>query len=100
MTQSQSQSQFSTCHNKGFHLTFSNGYTISVQFGYGNYCENKYKLNDPDSSECTESPDAEIAYWKGNGDMIEFEESGDTVLGYQSTNDVAIWIDRISKLPE
>jgi len=26
--------------NKGFHLTFQNGYTISVQFGRGNYCMN------------------------------------------------------------
>lgn len=23
----------------GFHITFGNGYTLSVQFGFGNYCE-------------------------------------------------------------
>ena len=27
--------------NKGFSLTFENNLTISVQFGYGNYCENR-----------------------------------------------------------
>ncbi len=27
-------------HNKGFHITFENGWTVSVQFGVGNYCEN------------------------------------------------------------
>ena len=25
---------------KGFHMTFANGKTISVQFGRGNYCDN------------------------------------------------------------
>jgi hypothetical protein len=25
---------------KGFAITFANGYTVSVQFGYANYCDN------------------------------------------------------------
>ncbi len=25
---------------KGFHISFPNGYTMSVQFGPGDYCEN------------------------------------------------------------
>jgi hypothetical protein len=29
-----------TC-GKGFQMTFANGYTISVQFGYTNYCDNR-----------------------------------------------------------
>ena len=34
-------SKFGTMKNKGFHITFNNGLTISVQFGAGNYCSNK-----------------------------------------------------------
>ena len=26
---------------KGFQMTFENGWTVSVQFGYGNYCANR-----------------------------------------------------------
>ncbi len=35
------QKAFGITMAKGFHLTFPNGYTISTQFGGGNYCENK-----------------------------------------------------------
>ena len=31
---------FSISGNRGFQITFENGYTVSVQFGKGNYCEN------------------------------------------------------------
>jgi hypothetical protein len=27
----------------GFHITFANGWTASVQWGYGNYCANRDK---------------------------------------------------------
>jgi hypothetical protein len=33
-------SNFKSTNNKGFQMTFENGWTISVQFGYGNYCDN------------------------------------------------------------
>jgi hypothetical protein len=28
--------------DKGFQLNFPNGWTLSVMFGYGNYCENRH----------------------------------------------------------
>lgn len=31
---------FKITDGKGFQVTFENGITVSVQFGYGNYCEN------------------------------------------------------------
>ena len=49
---------------RGFHLVFDNGYTISVQFGFGNYCENRNRR--PISSESPwhlNSTDAEVAVW-------------------------------------
>lgn len=31
---------FKITGKKGFHVTFENGWTVSVQFGPGNYCDN------------------------------------------------------------
>jgi hypothetical protein len=31
---------FRACENKGFHVTFQNGWTVSVQWGSMNYCDN------------------------------------------------------------
>lgn len=88
-------------NNKGFSLTFENGFTISVQFGYGNYCDNGHH---PDGFEfskkqdVTQSSNAEIAIWDADGEWYVFL-NGDTVMGYCSANDVAEWIDKVSKLP-
>lgn len=30
---------FRITRGKGFHVSFPNGYTVSVQFGPGNYCD-------------------------------------------------------------
>ena len=32
---------FTITRGKGFRVEFSNGWKISVQFGHGNYCENR-----------------------------------------------------------
>lgn len=32
---------FKITAGKGFHVTFPNGLTVSVQWGYGNYCDNR-----------------------------------------------------------
>lgn len=37
---------FRITDGKGFHITFKNGYTVSVQFGAGNYCEHYHKIID------------------------------------------------------
>ena len=84
--------------NKGFSLTFENGWTISVQFGYGNYCDNKHHPDGWDFSkkqEVTQSSDAEIAIWDANGEWYNF--GSDTVKGYCSANEVAEWIEKVSK---
>lgn len=84
---------FKITENKGFHMTFENGVTISVQFGFGNYCENKldYKIMDylinciPKN---VESVDAEIMIWDGNDKVITDKIFDDDVQGYLSPNDV------------
>ena len=87
-------------HSRGFHLSFSNGWTVSVQFGRYNYCENKNYRNDNEqpSLEC---PDAEIAAVHESGKWFKFEgdEDNDTsVKGYVSDGDVAKFIYKVSQL--
>ena len=74
---------------KGFHITFDNGVTVSVQFGYGNYCAN-YSARDVLNftgkvPENCSSVDAEIAIWKYGGKWITkectFLEAADDVYG-------------------
>ena len=84
--------------NKGFSLTFENGWTISVQFGYGNYCDNNRHPDGWDFSkkqEVTQSSDAEIAIWDADGEWYNF--GSDTVKGYCSAIEVAEWIAKVSK---
>ena len=76
---------FRSVGNKGFHITYENNVTVSVQFGKDNYCENRraeinYPMGQFDSVECE---DAEVAVWVGGyTDYItnEFEDSSDAVL--------------------
>ena len=76
-----------TYSNKGIHLVCSDGQVFSLQFGYGNYCENYDKFNDGFSqTNDHESIDCEMASWdKSNNwntqEMIE-ECEEDEVVGY------------------
>lgn len=95
--------------NKGFQVTFENGNTISVQFGYGNYCENrnaheKYPIGKyVDFVECET---AEIAIWDKNDIWFTRqcfsdwygENIGDDVKGYVSADMVADIMFRLKEM--
>ena len=89
-------SRFSITSHRGFHLTFNNGWQVSVQFGPGNYCERKnadYYL--PESSEFWRCSDAEIAVWHASdGEMVMLEN--DVVRGWTSADEVAKVIHKVS----
>lgn len=84
---------FKITMHKGFHMTFENGVTVSVQWGSGNHCENKNDnydaaKNAKSSYDCLT---AEVAAWTRDGEwilpqLIDLEY--DTVIGYQTTEDV------------
>lgn len=82
---------FKITDGKGFHMTFANGYTVSVQFGGGNYCDN---YDDPISIDRSAqgakgSRNAEVAVWASDGDLIDHPDfEGDTVGGRQSVAQV------------
>lgn len=67
----------------GFQMTFENGNTISVQFGFGNYCDNKYTSK-------PECKDAEIAIWNKSGKWLQID--GDEVKGYCTADEIADYI--------
>jgi hypothetical protein len=60
---------FKITRKKGFHITFENGYTVSVQFGPGNYCDNYNRRIPEDEEACGEegSTTAECAVWNSRG---------------------------------
>ena len=74
---------FRICDNKGFHITFSNKVTVSVQFGPGNYCENYDESFNNQRVGGTKSSDAEIGIWKEGGEWItkEYPEFDADVVG-------------------
>lgn len=78
---------FRICGNKGFHVTFENGWTVSVQFGAGSYCDNYDEdilaIGEPSSSSC-----AETAVIAPSGELVALSDGADTVQGYQSPAEV------------
>lgn len=100
---SKSNSMFTSCMNKGLQMTFENNFTISIQFGVGNYCE-RQQLGKPMSEmkqDIVESSDAEIAIWHntpdGEEDWFRFDGEGyNKVHGWCTTDEVAKWIQAVS----
>ena len=83
-------------HNKGFQMTFANGYTISVQFGNGNYCDNRH-YGDSLSWDQSVPPssNAEVAAWDKDGNWVQLGEHDD-IIGWQTPDDIAALIASIS----
>jgi hypothetical protein len=79
----------------GFQMTFANGWTVSVQWNKGNYCDGGHAGEFGDSGR--KSANAEIAAWDAQDRWHNFGH--DTVDGWQSTDDVAAFIARIVAMP-
>ena len=85
---------FRTTNNKGFQITFANGYTVSVQFGYGNHCDNRY------SKDAAASANAEVAAFNSHGgDWVKLGEHDD-VIGWQTPDQVLAIMAMIATLPK
>lgn len=83
---------FAITRAKGFHMTFANGWTVSVQFGYENYCDNR-DIGSVLLPTC-QSKNAEIAAWSKDGEWHDF--GSDTVKGYVDANDVLEFMNMIA----
>lgn len=87
---------FRITDRKGFQVTFENGWTVSVQFGYGNYCMNKYAAEyGQDAPPCE---DAEIAAWSSDGVWHQFDcgDYKDDVSGGVKPNEVLEFMNMIA----
>ena len=94
-----SKAKFRSQERPGFQMTFDNGWTISVQWHTGAYCERKQVLvGYAEDKKPAESATAEIAMWDKHGNWYTFEH--DTVLGYQTPDEVAEWIEITRSLKE
>lgn len=88
---------FNITANKGFHITFTNGWTASVQWGWQNYCDNyglpkSYKHDDP----AKPSKTAEVACWGPDKVMVNiWNNNGDTVIGHLSANEVVQFLNKV-----
>jgi len=86
---------------RGLHLSFDNGYSLSVQIGAYNYCDNSGKTTPLRERDNLESTTAEMAIIF-NGDLIPWPDgsgkSYDTVGGYIPVSDIPKWISYVSSL--
>ena len=84
-----------TASNKGFAITFDNGWTASMQWGPGNYCDNRYKdeLGFIPKEPVT-STNAEIAAWDSKDVWHRFES--DDVKGYCKPAEVLEFLNMIA----
>lgn len=88
--------KFVSTMRKGFHMTFENGLTVSVQWGAGNYCDNHFpKDMDFTFSKDAESDTAEVAVIDQRDEFIDpqqffsYEISSDgMVAGYLDPSQV------------
>jgi hypothetical protein len=81
---------FRITEGRGFQMTFANGWTVSVQWGAGNYCPNHHVLPSGKSERAYEDMQrklgeegvlvAEVGWWKDSGDV--------EVSGYMSPDEV------------
>ena len=92
-----------TNEGHGFHITFANEYTVSVQFTKFNYCSNK---SIPDGFVTpVDCRDAEVALVHPDGWLVDLTEklpwwNGDTVSGWATPNEVAELIAYATALPK
>lgn len=83
----------------GFHMTFDNGLTASVQWGTGTYTDNHFSSMFADNSTSTT---AEVAVIGTSGKLIDLEPflpedcyADDVVCGYLSPNEVVEFLVKV-----
>ena len=96
--------KFVSTMRKGFHITFENGLTASVQWGAGNYCDNHFPDDcDFSCSKDASSTTAEVAVIRGR-EFLDIDDfftencSRDcTVVGWLSPEQVVYFLNKVSE---
>ena len=86
--------------NRGFQLTFGNGWTVSVMFGPGTYSSNRAapRSNWRTDSHEYKSQTADVSIWDPKGETIKL--SAELSHGWSSSDMVAKLIGFTQSLPE
>ena len=97
--------KFKSTERKGFHITFENGLTVSVQWGAGNYCDNHSNF-DFSHTKDMESKTAEVAVrcnerWLNANDFTGegVDYSCDDVVGWLTPEQVVDLLVRVKEYP-
>ena len=94
-------SNFNTPRANGFHMTFANGLTVSVQWGFGTYSDN-YDNSNALYRVGEASTTAEVAVFGQDGEFVNpscfgnFGDGFDDVVGHLSANEVADFINAVA----
>lgn len=80
---------FTNTLGRGFHMTFANGWKVSVQWGAGNYCDNK--ISATSDRDMLQSTTAEVLVMRPDG-----RAHGD-VKGWQTPAEVVRLLARVEK---
>jgi len=72
-----------------FQMTFNNGYTIHIKFGYCYYC------NDTNMNSCE---DAEISIFSPLGDIYRLPEWNSDAESYCCTDEIAEYIFKVKNI--
>lgn len=82
--------KFATSRESGFHMTFENGWTVSVQWGEGTYSN-----HNKDNGRMT-GRSAEVAAWDKNGTWYDF--GTDKVNGWLPPDKVLEFMNTIAAM--
>jgi hypothetical protein len=89
---------FSITDGKGYQLRFANGYVLSVQFGGGNYCDNRNDdIFSRERRALVTSDTAEVAAWDADGKWVRMD--GDDVIGYITPEQVTAFASYLAAIP-
>lgn len=58
---------FTSTRGQGFHMEFANGWKVSVQWGFGNYCDNRRGDNPDGDPDMLQSRNAEVLVMRPDG---------------------------------
>lgn len=89
---------FSITRGTGFQMKLGNGWTVSVQFGPGNYCDHHMAEFTTTPAQPHKSALAEVAALHPNGELVDVLNRGDTVAGWMNADDVVEFIALVAAL--
>ena len=75
----------------GLTMTFENGFTISIQFGQGNYCDNKFESKDS-------CKNVEIAIFDKENKFFRLPQMNQDIEGWVTMDELADFIQQVKNL--